>query len=85
MGVDPSAVVDPALRVRGIEGLRIADASVMPSLNRGHPHAPVLMIAEKACDLIRDVAVTSAASPPVSRERARALAGAESSATPAVL
>src|SRR5262245_6014922 len=84
MGVDPLAVVDPALRVRGIEGPRIADASVMPSLNHGHPHAPVLMIAERACDLIRDVAVTSAASSPVSRERARALEDAESTAIPAV-
>jgi choline dehydrogenase len=84
MGVDPLAVVDPALRVRGIEGLRIADASVMPSLNRGHSHAPVMMIAERACDLIRDVAVTTAASSPVSRELARALEDAESTAIPAV-
>ncbi|HVR31252.1 MAG TPA: GMC family oxidoreductase N-terminal domain-containing protein [Acidimicrobiia bacterium] len=52
MGVHDAAVVDPQLRVRGVEGLRIADASVMPTLNRGHTHAPVVMIGEKAAELI---------------------------------
>lgn len=52
MGPTPESVVDPELRVRGIEGLRIADASVMPTLNRGHTFAPVVMIAEKASELI---------------------------------
>ena len=52
MGVDDMAVVDPELRVRGIQGLRIADASVMPSMNTGHPNAPTIMIAEKASDLL---------------------------------
>ncbi|MDN3722401.1 GMC oxidoreductase [Roseibium salinum] len=47
MGVDELAVVDPQLRLRGLEGLRIADASVMPTINTGHPNAPVIMIAEK--------------------------------------
>ncbi|HEU4363183.1 MAG TPA: GMC family oxidoreductase N-terminal domain-containing protein [Mycobacterium sp.] len=50
---DPMAVVDPNLRVRGIEGLRIADASVMPTIPSNNIHAPVLMIAEKCADLIR--------------------------------
>lgn len=45
-------VVDSQLRVRGVEGLRVADASVMPSLNRGHTHAPAVMIGERASDLI---------------------------------
>lgn len=45
-------VVDNQLRVRGVEGLRVADASVMPSLNRGHTHAPAVMIGERASDLI---------------------------------
>ncbi len=53
MGVEETSVVDPELRVRGVRGLRVADASVMPRLNRGHTHAPAVMIGEKAADLIR--------------------------------
>ncbi len=52
MGVDELAVVDPELRVRGLEGLRIADASVMPSVTAGNTHAPTVMIAERASDLV---------------------------------
>jgi choline dehydrogenase len=53
MGADPESVVDPELRVRGVDALRVVDASVMPRLIRGHTHAPTVMIAEKAADLMR--------------------------------
>jgi choline dehydrogenase len=52
MGVDADAVVDPQLRVRGIEGLRVADASVMPSVSSGNTHAPTVMIGERAAELV---------------------------------
>jgi choline dehydrogenase len=53
MGSDEASVVDPELRVRGVDGLRVADASIMPTIIRGHTHAPSVMIGEKASDVIR--------------------------------
>jgi choline dehydrogenase len=52
MGVDDMAVVDPRLRVHGIDGLRVADASIMPTIVSGNTHAPAMMIGEKAADLV---------------------------------
>lgn len=70
MGLDEMAVVDPQLRVRGIEGLRIADASIMPDIVSGNTNLPCMMIGEKAADLVLGRSL-----PPEPYEQALANAG----------
>ena len=59
MGSTEDSVVDPELRVRGLQGLRVVDASVMPTITGGNTHAPTVMIAERAADLIRGRVATT--------------------------
>jgi len=76
MGTDDMAVVDAQLRVRGVTSLRVADASVMPTLIGGNTNAPTIMIGEKASDLIRGIAAPAPIEISV-RDRAKADAIAE--------
>ena len=52
MGVDAAAVVDPTLKVHGIDGLRVADASIMPTVTTGNTNAPSIMIGERAAEFV---------------------------------
>jgi choline dehydrogenase len=63
MGVDNEAVVDPELRVHGVAGLRVVDASVMPTLPTGNTNAPTILIAEKAADLMTTIGATRTSAP----------------------
>jgi choline dehydrogenase len=63
MGTDPLAVVDPHLRVRGVEALRVVDASIMPTITTGNTNAPAIMIGEKGADAIKASKVSRGGSP----------------------
>jgi len=72
MGTDAMAVVDPTtMGVHGLAGLRVVDASVMPIITNGNIYAPVMMIAEKAADLIRGNTPLAPSTAPVHRHAAR--------------
>ncbi|SFC07157.1 choline dehydrogenase [Marinospirillum celere] len=68
MGVDAEAVVDPQTRVQGLQGLRVVDSSIFPTIPNGNLNAPTIMVAERAADLIRGLEPLEASQAPVSMD-----------------
>ena len=85
MGGDSGAVCDPELRVRGVDGLRVVDASVMPAVPRGNTHAPTVAIAERAADLIAGRPVLSPVDPADQQAETEAVAPADRASATAPL
>jgi choline dehydrogenase-like flavoprotein len=82
MGTDANAVVDPLLRVHGVEGLRVADASIMPTVTTGNTNAPSIMIGERVAGFVTEAIRSGATGTPQAASRGRSSPPSSSPASP---